>query len=173
MNTAADLSNLLGAGGLPNEDLESVTRFMTFFSLAEAKIVGLNDGLAGTDKLSNLLIDGGFIDAAALDAIFQYFVTRYRSNEEPNERFSKLAPTNFVNGKLRERFLELLLSIKPSPNEKLSFVLKVMLRLRHNLFHGVKWAYLLQGQRDNFDHSTEFLLMLLNRTKGELWSPDK
>lgn len=173
MNLAMDLSNLLGAGRLPDQDLDAVTRFMIFFSLAEAKIAGLNEGLSGTDNLSISLIDGGFIDELALDVIYNHFITRYRSHNEPTARFLKLAPEKFVGGNARERFVELLLSSEPSIQDKLSFVCKVMLRLRHNLFHGVKWAYLLEGQQDNFNYSTAFLLTLLQRTKGALWSPDE
>jgi hypothetical protein len=44
-----------------------------------------------------------------------------------------------------------------SPLELLSAALLITFRYRNNLFHGVKWAYGVQGQLSNFDVAIDLL----------------
>lgn len=37
--------------------------------------------------------------------------------------------------------------------------------LRNNLFHGLKWAYGMRGQRDNFIHASRVLMLATDRSK--------
>jgi hypothetical protein len=37
-------------------------------------------------------------------------------------------------------------------SEVAAALLIIVYRLRNNLFHGVKWAYEIQGQLENFNH---------------------
>lgn len=78
----------------------------------------------------------------------------------------------FVNGELTNHFKHLHLERSRNPKEvvealcnenapektKLIGCLVVIFRLRNNLFHGEKWQYELQGQRNNFINATKFLM---------------
>ena len=42
-------------------------------------------------------------------------------------------------------------------------LLIVIYRLRNNLFHGIKWAYGIQGQRNNFEQANAALIAALTQ----------
>ena len=44
------------------------------------------------------------------------------------------------------------------PSELLAAALIIVLRYRNNLFHGLKWAYGLRGQRQNFETAIALLI---------------
>jgi hypothetical protein len=46
--------------------------------------------------------------------------------------------------------------------EILSAVLIIILRLRNNLFHGVKWSYSIQGQLENFRNANSVLMSVID-----------
>jgi hypothetical protein len=48
-----------------------------------------------------------------------------------------------------------------SISDTLAGLLIIVLRLRNNLFHGVKWSYGIRGQRDNFTHANAVLMTIL------------
>lgn len=45
-------------------------------------------------------------------------------------------------------------------------LLIVIYRLRNNLFHGVKWAYGIRGQRENFENANALLMSALELHGG-------
>ena len=46
--------------------------------------------------------------------------------------------------------------------EILSAILIIILRLRNNLFHGVKWSYGIQGQLQNFRSANDVLMSVMS-----------
>ncbi|MDE2184651.1 MAG: hypothetical protein KGJ78_16650 [Alphaproteobacteria bacterium] len=48
-----------------------------------------------------------------------------------------------------------------SVSDTLAGLLIIVLRLRNNLFHGVKWSYGIRGQRENFTHANMVLMTIL------------
>jgi hypothetical protein len=46
---------------------------------------------------------------------------------------------------------------------------RLMLRLRNNLFHGVKWSYEMKGQLDNFQNANDVLMAVIDLHK---WGGD-
>jgi hypothetical protein len=53
-----------------------------------------------------------------------------------------------------------------TPRSALAVVLIIIYRYHNNLFHGVKWEYLLAGQLDNFNHANNVLMKLIERYGG-------
>lgn len=46
-------------------------------------------------------------------------------------------------------------------SELAAAVLIIVYRFRNNLFHGIKWAYQIQGQLENFNHANAVLIQAL------------
>jgi hypothetical protein len=57
-----------------------------------------------------------------------------------------------------EEIREVLLSNDASFEDDAEALLRVVTRLRNNYFHGIKWAYNLKGQLDNFTHANSVLI---------------
>ncbi len=49
--------------------------------------------------------------------------------------------------------------------EVLSAALIIVLRLRNNLFHGVKWSYGIKGQLENFRNANNLLMSVIELHK--------
>lgn len=55
-------------------------------------------------------------------------------------------------------FEEVLSEARDGGADVLKALLLIILRLRNNLFHGVKWQYFLQDQFENFSHANGVLM---------------
>jgi len=51
---------------------------------------------------------------------------------------------------------------KTDTTSSIAALLIIIYRLRNNLFHGLKWAYNIQGQRSNFAHANYVLMTVLD-----------
>ena len=65
---------------------------------------------------------------------------------------------NFRDNEHRTLAIEVLSGAREGLRDVLSALLLITLRLRNNLFHGVKWRFLLQGQLGNFTHANSLLM---------------
>jgi len=90
--------------------------------------------------------------------------TRYVASGEPTQHFHGLAMRNNDNPAL---VLSVLKGENTNTTDSVAALLIVVFRLRNNLFHGVKWAYGIQGQRENFTHANAALMSALE-TQGYL-----
>ncbi|HAV1801145.1 TPA: hypothetical protein JG906_001450 [Enterobacter hormaechei subsp. steigerwaltii] len=171
LNVADELSELMRGRPLDTIQYDNLCRFMIYFSLSESKISEIAAGFGRTDDLARKLITHNGFNQDVIDDCYAYFIGRYRDQPNSENRFNRLAPARHVFGPQRQRFVELLHKQEPSLEERISFVFKVVFRLRHNLFHGEKWSYNLQGQDANFSHAVTVLLSTLTLTRGEIWHP--
>lgn len=166
-----ELAGVTGGQPLEQNLFEDLCRFMIYFSLAESKLATLSDGLGGTDELARQLIASNGFDSSVINDSHAYFVNRYRDQADSERRFRKLAPSAFVGARQMTRFVALLNTPTPSTEEKISLVFKVIFRLRHNLFHGEKWSYNLEGQGNNISKAVNVLRSTLTLTRGRMWQP--
>ncbi len=101
---------------------------------------------------NNLLVHGRFEESLA------YFRARYIENGQPTEQYQALRLRNTDRPEL------VFAVLKGENNDAADLVaalLIVVFRLRNNLFYGNKWAYGIQGQRDNFVHANIVLMKVL------------
>lgn len=166
-----ELANLINGISIDHNMYDNLCRFMIYFSLAESKLGPMGEGIGGTDELATVLREHHGIDNDVINDSYAFFVRRYRDSPDSEDRFRKLAPVKYVGARQMRKFENLLQLRTPSMEQKVSFVFKVIFRLRHNLFHGEKWSYKLEGQNDNFSHSVNVLLSALTLTRGRLWNP--
>lgn len=167
----AELADLLQARPFHQNQYDNLCRFMIYFSLAESKLTSMAAGLGGTDALAQELVVHNGMDSQAIDDCYRYFIRRYRDSPDSDYRFNKLAPPEYVKNAIRGRFVTLLQIQSPTIEDKISFVFKVIFRLRHNLFHGEKWSYNLEDREANFSHANNVLLSCLTLTRGNMWHP--
>ncbi|HDH1436266.1 hypothetical protein [Klebsiella variicola] len=166
-----ELADLINGNPFDQNMYDNLCRFMIYFSLAESKLAPMGEGIGGTDKLAKVLRAHHGIDNDVINDSYTFFIRRYRDNPGAEGRFRKLAPSEYVGIRQMRKFENLLQMQTPTMEEKLSFVFKVIFRLRHNLFHGEKWSYKLEDQNDNFSYSVNVLLSTLTLTRGILWNP--
>jgi hypothetical protein len=171
-----DLLKLIGDEvNLSRAAYNEIYRFTLMYSLAEAKIAGMDEGMGNTRNVVMWLENVGALDHDFVEKVFTHFRNRYVTDDgHVNARFSRyLLPKNSpVGAQARTTFEALLVNSGPDFIERASCVFKVMFRLRNNLFHGAKWAYNLSDQEVNFHLSSQLLLTCLERTKGITWQVD-
>lgn len=64
----------------------------------------------------------------------------------------------------RTLVIEVLSGARGSDADILGALLLIILRLRNNLFHGVKWQYFLEDQYENFTHANDVLMAAIGWT---------
>ncbi len=100
----------------------------------------------------------GSLDADAFDGELFYFRNRYFADGELTHRFPYLNLRKPDHPELVEAVIK---GVSNEPRDRVLAILIIIWRLRNNLFHGAKWAYQLQGQRENFTNANAVLMRLL------------
>lgn len=91
-----------------------------------------------------------------------YFRDRYFQNGEPTEYFRGLNLRRNDNQALISAVLK---GDNSNLADQIAALLIVVLRLRNNLFQGIKWAYGIRGQFANFIHANAALMAALDLAK--------
>ncbi|QJQ03422.1 hypothetical protein C798_25255 [Herbaspirillum rubrisubalbicans Os34] len=120
----------------------------------EAQVCGTK---AGAPLLLNIAKDvatAEYFDPAALKKAMAHFRNRYLENGQPSYHFDHL---NFREEKYAKKVLAILSSDGSDPVQELQAALLIVFRYRNNLFHGIKWAYQLSGQKTNFSRAIDLL----------------
>jgi hypothetical protein len=71
---------------------------------------------------------------------------------------------NFATNSHRTLALSVLSGESDDPMQIVRTLLQIAMRLRNNLFHGVKWQYRLHGQLENFRHANAVLMAAIELT---------
>lgn len=117
------------------------------------KIAGLVDQWNAAGELGANLYDSGLA----------YFRHRYFRNGDFTPHFAKL---NLRKSDMPDLVAAVISGANQDVRDGVLTLLLIVWRLRNNLFHGEKWAYWLEGQRDNFDHANAVLIRILERHGG-------
>lgn len=136
---------------LDEQDISSIQKFTFLWSYFEFKLLGTN---ASPKKISDLVeswYSEGKLDNKIWTHALDYFKNRYIDDGKTNYRFEALLLRSRDNPKLVE---EVLLGNEKHPVKCFVATLTIIYRFRNNLFHGMKWQYNIQDQRENFDASS-------------------
>ncbi len=112
------------------------------------RILKLTYDWANTSRLHNEL----FTNPLA------YFQERYFQNGNFTEYFHAL---NLRRNDNPDLVASVFNGDNTEPADQVAALLIVVLRLRNNLFHGVKWAYGISGQFENFTYANAILMAAL------------
>lgn len=148
-----------GVAHLSPEEHEALQRFTLLWTLFEAQVLESSASARKiSEKVQNLepdIIRGDWF-AEHLD----YFSHRYIDGNNTNHRFENL---HLRNNDKPDLVRDVLTGENADPASQLIGCLIIVYRFRNNFFHGIKWAYGLQGQYDNFTHSACLLRKVLER----------
>lgn len=142
-----------GIINLSPKEHEAIQKFTLLWTLFEAQILDSNASAKMiTEKVEK--IDLNIISSNWFEEQFIYFSERYITDGEINNHFSHLYLRKNDNPDLVR---SVLIKENEDPYQKLIACLIIVYRLRNNFFHGLKWAYGLKDQLNNFTHSVNLL----------------
>mgnify|MGYP005989307415 FL=1 len=156
----ADIERIApGVANLSPEEHEALQRFTLLWTLFEAQLLENN---ASVRKISEIVdsLDVHVVEGDWFKEQLVYFRERYVEDGNTNYRFGHLHLRNNDNP---ERVRSVLVENNEDPKTQLIACLTIVYRFRNNFFHGLKWAYGLQDQFDNFTHSANLLKMCLEK----------
>ncbi|TMO35980.1 hypothetical protein CWC26_16995 [Pseudoalteromonas sp. S4488] len=150
----------MGYEHLTEGERKSISGFALIWTLFEAKLLDEDASAAKICEKSQEWVGGSGIDVTLIDDHLNYFKERYIENGEFGNRFNHL---NLRKNDKEELVKEVLLGTENAQESKLACCLIIILRFRNNYFHGIKWAYQFQGQKENFERSCCLLTWCLDR----------
>lgn len=136
-----------GVPELTPDERQAITDFSIFWSAFEARALGNEASSNSILQLTQSWEANGQLTAEMFAPHLAYFRNRCFQNGQETPHFAHL---NLRRGD-RIPLVQLVLGGKSAglANDA-AVVFIVVYRYRNNLFHGLKWAYALQGQLDNF-----------------------
>lgn len=140
-----------GVAGLTPDELEALQRFTLLWTLFEAQVL---DNRASAGKIVEKVAQLAQLEGELFQKQLTYFSDRYIDNGRTNFRFDKLHLRRNDNPELVQAVL---LGENVYIYDQLVACLIIVYRFRNNFFHGLKWAYGLKEQLDNFTQSTILL----------------
>jgi hypothetical protein len=147
-----------GVHGLEDGEFDAIRDFTLLWGLFEGTVMGTRGNqnevvvAVGRMLLPNPLPD-------ALTAPLAFWRDRYWENGAPNASFDAL---HFAKNQHRAATLTVLSGGSDDTVEVTKALLQIAMRLRNNLFHGVKWQYRLHGQLQNFNHANAVLMTAID-----------
>lgn len=146
-----------GLGDVRADEIDAIRDFTLLWGLFEGKAMATNGSPAEVVAAIDRMDVPGQLPDRLVEAR-QYWRHRYVDADDAAERFAGL---RFRDNAFRSLTVEVLRGQREEPTDVLKALLLVTLRLRNNLFHGVKWQYRLEGQRGNFDNANTVLMFAI------------
>lgn len=148
----------IGYEDLSEAERKAIANFALIWSLFEAQLF---DNYVTAKKLIDKALEWAKDeDYDFIDANLDYFKQRYVENTEFSYRFEHL---HFRKNDYEELVKNVLLSQDNELTSKLACCLLIIWRFRNNYFHGLKWAYQFQEQRENFEVSNLIMTKYLEK----------
>ena len=147
---------------LSAEERNAIFHFALLWSLFEAKALDTHASARSILALIHEWSANGSLGAEAFQDSLRYFRLRYFQNGQPSHHFQGL---HLRDNDSPELVRSVLTSENNNPADSVAVLLIVIYRLRNNLFHGVKWAYGIHDQLENFTWANTALMLALDRTQ--------
>src|SRR5262245_24903427 len=144
-----------GFGNLPKSDQKAMMEFSLLWAYFEARLLAANASPKNIASLAAGIADTKKLRPELLVEPIAYWRTRYVHAGEFTHHYHSLNLRPNDNIKVVNAVL---LSQDESPKALLICALTIVYRYRNNLFHGLKWAYGLQGQEGNFTVANRVLI---------------
>lgn len=147
-----------GFGGLGEDAQTKMTEFLWLWTYFEANIFLGAASPKAIVKLADDLAKANAIDLEKLKGPVSYFRARYFAGDDFTYHYGHLHLRKSDNVELVRAVLS---GADDSARSQLACALTVTYRYRNNFFHGLKWAYGLQGQQQNFEVANRLLTMTI------------
>jgi hypothetical protein len=156
----ADIERIApGVANLSSEEHEALQKFTLLWTLFEAQVLeyeaSANKIFEKIDKIEAHILDDGWFEEH-----LAYFSDRYVENGKTNNRFDHLHLRKNDDPSLVRAVL---IGENLDAKAQLLACLIIVYRFRNNFFHGIKWAYGLRNQLENFTHSVKLLAKYLEK----------
>lgn len=144
----------------PNR-INSILLFSYFWSVFENEICNKSAQIRNVVMYIESLKD---IDSKTddMDRLWEYFKSRYVNGNVASEKFNDFV---FNDDCIKSKVLEELIKDNSPLKNKMKTILRIVFRLRNNLFHGEKDISQLYEQNELFNNANEFLSILLDLRK--------
>lgn len=139
---------------LTTQEIEAIYSFTLMWTLFEGQILNTAASAKKIAEKAGEWQDQGYLEDMWFEPQLEYFKARYIENGAPSQRFGHL---HLRTNDCPDLVKSVLLGNGATPAEKLSAILIIVLRLRNNFFHGLKWAYQIKEQQNNFEHASQLL----------------
>ena len=156
-------NNASGFPELDEGEIQAITSFSLMWSFFEAKVLNNHASISSLKKVSRNFRKYHLIETKTISQSFLYFRNRYINDGVRNHFFRNLRIKQDCD---KDFIFSVLNCESPSSEDILSACLIIVYRFRNNFFHGEKWAYEFQEQRQNFEISNQLLaeVVLLHRS---------
>lgn len=150
-----------GFDNLSEEERAAIRDFAMLWSLFEGTVLGAQGSAQSLVDFVDTLQAHGAVDVTDLAPAIAHFRGRYYSNGAFTPAFDQHLHFRANDQRpIAEAFVSGAANDAP---DMLKGLLIIVYRLRNNLFHGLKWAYNIEGQLDNFRHANDTLMAATNR----------
>jgi len=155
MNELNWIKQEFGLLSLESQEIQHILNFGLVWNIFECLV---SSAIRDSESLAQTYSDK--IDYDILDNVFQHFKTRYIDNY--------VETTNFTNFKFnpndgKEIVSAILKDSNPTNQKKLEAILKIIFRLRNNLFHGEKDIQTIPSQNENFKYANMLLMEIIQK----------
>ena len=133
-------------------------QFSLLWSLFEARVLNTNASAATIEAAVSAWEGAGQLSLETFAEDLAYFRQRYFPNGQVSYHFAHL---NFRPNDKQDLVRAVLSGENPDAAAVVTALLTIVYRLRNNLFHGIKWAYDIEGQLLNFTHANNALMAAL------------
>ncbi|KAB2883692.1 MAG: hypothetical protein F9K34_11115 [Albidovulum sp.] len=149
----------VGYGSLDDGERSAVADFTMVWTIFEAMALNSNGG----SRQIRHFVDRNslkFNDATAFEESLRHFQRRCTDGNVVNRNFDRL---NLRANDFPDLVKDVLLGNEKRANEIVTALLIIVLRIRNNLFHGLKWSFEMRDQRENFEHSARIMMLAMDR----------
>lgn len=153
---------------LPQEDRQEIFYFTLLWSLFEARVLGTYASVPSICERVHKCFLQGRVNADEFEAVLGYFRNRYFSNGSLTRRFRGL---HLRTPDLPDLVESVLKGDNQDSADGVAVVLIIIYRFRNNLFHGIKWAYGIREQRENFEFANRALMTAISQLAADSSSP--
>lgn len=165
MNIFEDIERIApGVAGLSSGELIALHRFTIMWTLFEFQFLASNASARQIKEKTGVLFDKGILQDVWFKPQLDHFVNRYVTDGKTNKKFDDL---HLRRGDDPDLVKAVLLGQNKNSKDELSACLIIVYRFRNNFFHGLKWAYGLKEQQENFEQSIELLKNCIERSRSK------
>jgi hypothetical protein len=148
-----------GFDQIGDEERGAIRDFSLLWSLYEGTILNTTANARAIIEDVKSLKEAGTLNLTPVQASIKYFLVRYFDGIELTQAYGMLYLRRSDDPDLVERVIR---GQSQDEAEILSAMLIIVLRLRNNLFHGMKWAYGIRDQFNNFQNANRILMAVMD-----------
>ena len=151
--------NAPGFLDLSKGERDAIMHFSLLWSLFEARALDTHGNAGAIVEATKQWATKGLLTDGAFEQQLSYFQSRYYADGAFTEHYHHLNLGKADRCDLVERVLK---HETKSLDDVAAALLIVVYRFRNNLLHGVKWAYEIHGQQENFTHANSILMKAID-----------